>query len=290
MEMEIARIPARSRQQAMDWSLVLLSQGIESTIDYTEQDAPWGLLVSGADHGRAREAIRLYRLENPRWPWQREVLRAGLVFDWGSLAWAGLAVVFYWMSARVDLRSVGMMDAVAAAHGQRWRLFTAVWLHADLGHLATNLVFGTLLLGLAMGIYGTGIGALAAYLAGVGGNLVAWRLSPEPHLGLGASGMVMGALGLLAVHSLVLWRKTPHANKILISGLCGGVMLFLLLGVTPGTDVLAHAGGFAFGLVLGGCLSAVRAGRARPIVNLGAGLGFALLVVLPWWRALTSAG
>ncbi len=87
------------------------------------------------------------------------------------------------------------MDGAAVAHGQWWRLFTAIWLHADLAHLATNATIGLLLLGLAMGRYGTGAGLLAAYLAGAGGNLVAGLISLQPHRSLGASGMVIGCLG-----------------------------------------------------------------------------------------------
>jgi len=176
------------------------------------------------------------------------------------------------------------------AHGQWWRLFTAMWLHADLAHLATNATIGVLLLGLAMGCYGTGAGLLAAYLAGAGGNLVAGLISLQPHRSLGASGMVMGCLGLLAVQSFSLWRQTPQAMKYILSGICGGVMLFILLALTPGTDVLAHLGGFACGLVLGALLSLVSAVAQMPRTNLLSGLLFALLVIVPWWLALRNGG
>ena len=56
-------------------------------------------------------------------------------------------------------------------------------------------------LGFAMGRYGTGTGVLAAFLAGAGGNVAAWLASLEQHRNLGASGMVMGSLGLLAAQS-----------------------------------------------------------------------------------------
>jgi len=176
------------------------------------------------------------------------------------------------------------------AHGQWWRLFTAVWLHADLAHLATNAALGLILLGLAMGHYGTGAGLLAAYLAGAGGNILAGALSLQTHRSLGASGMVMGGLGLLTVHSFSLWRQAPHGLKLVVSGVCGGIMLFVLLALTPGTDVVAHLGGFATGLVLGALLSLVPGIARKPNANLISGLVFALLVIVPWWLALRSAG
>src|SRR5213078_4135285 len=152
--------------------------------------------------------------------------------------------LFYWLQAHLDLQAAGLMHSTAVAHGQWWRLFTAIWLHADLGHLAANASIGLVLLGFAMGRYGTGTGLLASYLAGAGGNVAAWLLSLEQHRNLGASGMVMGSLGLLAAQSLSLWKQDPAARKYLLSGIGGGLMLFILFGLTPGTDVMAHFGGF----------------------------------------------
>lgn len=166
------RIPARSRRQALDWSLVLASQGIAHAVEHDETTG-WALAVAGADHEKAITQIRLYIIENRQWRWRRPVIQPGLFFDWSSAAWVFLNILFFWWSdARADLRTRGMMDGVAVAHGQWWRLFTATWLHAGIPHLALNMVFGFLFLGLVMGRYGPGVGLLAAYLAGAGGNLV----------------------------------------------------------------------------------------------------------------------
>ncbi len=271
----------------MDWGLVLISQGIEATIDYAEDGAGWGLIVAAQDLEPAVKAIRQYKLENRSWPWQQQVFRPGFVFDWGSLTWVVLTCFFFWLNAsRTDLQTVGIMDGAAVARGQWWRLFTAIWLHADPAHLAANLSLGVLLLGLAMGRYGTGIGLLAACLAGAGGNLVAWWLGSEPHRSLGASGLVMGCLGLLAAQSFSLWRQSPHARKFILAGLGAGIMLFVLLGVAPGTDVLAHFGGFVSGLLLGALLSLAPALAQKPTANLLSAFLFLVLVVVPWYRAL----
>src|ERR1043166_5703107 len=145
-----ARIPAHTRRQAMDWSLVLASQGIEHVIEQGEK-AAWALVVAEQDYEASLVAIRQYRVENLRWLWRRPIFKPGLFFDWGSAAWVLLTFVFFWLSeSRADLRSVGMMDGAALAHGEWWRLFTAALLHADLAHLAMNAVFGFVLLGLAM--------------------------------------------------------------------------------------------------------------------------------------------
>jgi rhomboid protease GluP len=283
-------IPARSRRQAMDWSLVLASQGIEHVVGWDERTG-WTLAVAKADYEKALAQIRLYRLENLHWRWRQPVFQPGLFFDWSSLVWVLLNILFFWWSeVRADLRTLGMMDSAAQARGEWWRLFTAAWLHVNSAHLATNMVFGFLFLGLVMGRYGPGVGVLAAYLAGVGGNLFAWWVYGQNHLSLGASGVVTGALGLLAVQSVTLLKR-PNVNtfRLFAAGITGGLLLFVLLGFGPESDVVAHAGGFITGLVLGVPLALAPKFVHRPWLNLAAMILFTILVVVPWWLALTSA-
>lgn len=286
MEPNTTTIPVRSHRHAMEWSLVLVSQGIETTIVQAEDEAGWGLQVSEMDYPRAVQTLRQYRLENRGWPWQQAVFRPGLLFDWASLAWAVLVCLFYLINTLRDVETAGVMDSSALRQGQWWRLFTAMWLHADLAHLATNATLGVLLLGLTMGRYGTGIGLLASYLAGAGGNVIAALFTLQVHRSLGASGLVMGSLGLLAVQSLTLRRQTPHALKYILSGIGGGIMMFVLFALTPGTDVVAHLGGFGCGLILGALLSLAPDLSQRSTPNLLAGALFTLLVLIPWALAL----
>ena len=271
----------------MDWSLVLASQGIEHRIDQDEITG-WTLSVAEADHENALAQIRQYRLENRHWRWRQPVFEPGLFFDWSSLAWVSLNIFFYvWSEARADLRTAGLTDGAALAHGEWWRLFTATWLHADIAHLAANVVFGFMFLGLVLGRYGPGVGLLAASLAGAGGNVLAWLVYGEPHRGLGASGVVMGALGLLAIQSAALLkRRSANTSRLFASGISAGVLLFVFLGVSPGTDVVAHLGGFLCGLLLGLLLALAPPLAQRPRINLVAGVLFAALVILPWWLAL----
>jgi len=290
MEPATARIRARSRRQAMDWSLVLHSQGIEHIVERSAEDGRWELLMSPQDDENAQNAIRLYQAENRYWPWRRKLFKPHLLFDGASLSWAILLCVFYWLEAsQPALRSYGEMDASAVSHAQWWRLFTAMWLHADLAHLASNAVLGVIFLGFSMGRYGTGIGLLAAYLAGAGGNLFAWLVAPQPRFSLGASGMVMGGLGLLAIQSFALWRRDPQARKYILSGILGGVMLFLFLGLSPGSDLLAHAGGFVSGLLFGTILTRLPGTIKSTALNFLCGFLFTALVILPWWLALRSS-
>jgi membrane associated rhomboid family serine protease len=280
-------IPALTRRQAMDWSLVLASQGIEHTL-HRDEATGWTLAVAPADHERALDQIRQYRQENRHWRWRKPFLQPDFYFDWSCLAWVGLNIFFYGLSeTRADLRTAGMVDGAALGHGEWWRLFTATWLHADISHLAMNLVFGFLFLGLVMGRYGPGLGLLAASLAGAGGNLLAWLADTGNHHSLGASGVVTGALGLLSIPSVALWkRRTNHTFRLFTVGILAGLLMFVFLGLSPETDVVAHLGGFIAGLLLGALLTITPRLAHQREVNLAAGILFAILVILPWWRAL----
>ena len=285
-----ACIPTHSRREAMDWSLVLVSQGIETRIDFNEETG-WQLTVPEHELEHARDILRQYEAENRRWPWRQRIPGRSMLFDWGSMAWVMLICFFFWLQTHsgFDLRTAGLMDSAAVSRGEWWRLFTAIFLHADIGHLAMNATIGLFLLGLTMGSLGTGWGLLAAYLAGAGGNLVVWILDSAGHRSLGASGMVMGCLGLLAMQTFSLRRTNRNTLKNALSGIAGGAMLLVLFGFDPSSDVLAHVGGFGSGLILGALFPSTNRLTRSKFWNFCAGLTFCLLVIYPWWLAFSGA-
>ena len=285
-----AIIPVRTERQAMDWSLVLVSQGIEATIERDLETNLW-LVVEAPDYQRALQAIRQYRTENRHRAWRQQLPWTGLVFDWRSLLPLLFLIFLFAVQAtgRGDLNAAGMMNNKAVHSGEWWRLFTAVTLHGDLTHLVANVTTGLLLLGLAMGTVGPGMGLLAAFLAGVGGNLAGLLFYPETHRGLGASGMMMGALGLLAAQWLVLLRHGLTPRQLAARGVLSGCLLLVLLGFSPAgnVDVLAHVAGFVTGLALGAGLTLCPPGLTHGIWS--DRIAAVLCMVLTggtWWLAL----
>jgi membrane associated rhomboid family serine protease len=139
-----------------------------------------------------------------------------------------------------------------------------------------------------MGRYGPGLGLLAAYLAGVGGNLATGWIHEATLRGLGSSGVVMGALGLLTFPALIV-PKQPNANvfKLIVGGLLAGILIFVMIGVNPETDVIAHLGGFITGWLMSVMLTRFPRFAHSPQSNLAAGILFTLLVLVPWWLAWT---
>lgn len=247
-----AFIAAYSERQAMDWSLVLASQDIATTIIHPDAEH-WGLLVSPGDYMRAIGAIRQFRLENRGWKWQHDLPWTGVTFHFGSLVWCFWLILIQQLSLGQlpQLRSTWIFDKIAVQHGEWWRAFTAIFLHADLAHLCANLATGFILFGLAMARYGAGPALLCSFLAGAIGNAAGFLIYPEPYKGLGASGMVMGALGLLAAQPLLDLRTRRLQITSMIRGMLAGALLFVLLGTDPTSDVAAHLGGFAGGVFIG---------------------------------------
>jgi membrane associated rhomboid family serine protease len=283
-------ISAYSKRQVMDWSLVLASQDIPATIIQTAE-AGWALVVEPQDYERALGAIRQYRVENRHWAWRQPIPWSGATFHYGAVGWCFLLILVHWLTLNrlPDFAMAGALNSTKALNGEWWRVFTAILLHNDLGHLLANTTIGLLLFGLAMARYGAGVGLFAAYLAGVMGNLAGLWLHPKPYVGLGASGMVMGALGLITIPPFSHWSSHPRALKQLLQAAFASIMLFVLLGVAPSSDVIAHLGGFVAGAILGVALNfrpatALRDWRFTTV----AWVVFATLVTLTGWLALKA--
>ena len=251
-----AEISVRSKRQAMDWSLVLASQDIDVEIARDLENNAFVLVVDEKDQERARHAIEQYRKENQRNHSLLEFSKERFDFHPEGLWWCLVMVVFFVL--QMDLRVLetsGIMDSTRVSQGEWWRLVTATCLHQDLGHLASNLTFGFLFLGLAIPRYGGGVCALVAILSGAFGNYFGLCLRTEDFKGLGASGSVMGRLGLLAMQTWPGWVRLGEWRRATLSSLGGGAALLMLIGTDPRSDVLAHIGGFVAGCALGSLIA-----------------------------------
>jgi membrane associated rhomboid family serine protease len=294
MQPDFAIIPARTERQAMDWSLVLVSQGIEAVIERDAEANRWLLVIHEPDYPRAVDALKRYLAENKTPRWQQTLPVVGMLFDWRVLGFLVFLILLFVMEAsgRSNLHSAGLMDNHAVHAGQWWRLFTAVTLHGDVAHLAANVSTGLLMVGLAMGAYGYGVGLLTSYLAGVGGFLAGLIFLPETHRSLGASGLVLGALGLLAAQWVAYVRHGLTRKDLAARGILSGCLLLMLLGLSPqeNVDVLAHVAGFVSGLLLGAALAFCPPKFVHAPWTNRCALALTLAFVLvPWWFALRHA-
>ena len=247
----------------------------------------WLLRVEPDALDRARAVVLEYRRENRRFAWHRTAVAAR------SLSWNPL--VLSWILVLIALhgllppalRSAGWVEVAAVRQqGQWWRLFTATWLHADEAHLASNVGTAFFTMGFAMGRYGPGTALCLSLVAGAVANVPGALLRDPGARALGASGVLMAALGLLVGHAVVWWRVSRHASKPVWISLGAGVFLFLSLAVNPVSDVLAHAGGFVGGILLGALAAWFRWGRFEKRWA----LVYAVLAAGPWLCAWAARG
>ena len=171
--------------------------------------------------------------------------------------WALALLVMFIFQQRDPWMEDRLMNSTEGLFGRHewWRPFTALFLHADLGHLAGNITIGGLFCMTVTSLVGAWRGWFLILLSGVAGNiLTTWFHSPDPYFSLGASTATFGALGILVGAGLrEVWDSHRLSSlKSLIGPVGGGVALLFLWGVSGGTtDVMAHFMGWGAGCVLG---------------------------------------
>jgi membrane associated rhomboid family serine protease len=174
------------------------------------------------------------------------------------LLW-GLAVfaVFLCQSAGGGKwEEAGALDTQAVfSRGEWWRLGTALFLHADFGHLVANEISGIFTFSAVVSTIGRARGWLLVAIASLAGNLAISALYfPGPYVSLGASTAIFAGLGLLVGRAVRVvsgeggrrrWRPVflPLATGITLLGLFGAG--------GKEVDVGAHLSGFCAGVILG---------------------------------------
>ena len=143
---------------------------------------------------------------------------------------------------------------LAVSQGEIWRLFSAMFVHADIVHLFGNMFF-LLIFGLrAEEMFGVDEYMLIYFLSGLAGGLLTLGLWPPDSLSVGASGAIFGMLG-----ATIIYPRRAIGQSI-ISGLVYAFFLFFL-NLGQNVNYLAHLGGLAVGLSMGYVLALSRKPR-----------------------------
>jgi membrane associated rhomboid family serine protease len=286
-------------------AFMLYAVGIASAI--ARDGSEFILLVDVDDTPAAGEHLHLYeqeRLVRPPPPPPPPKLHPHALK--GSIAYAlVLYFVAYAISNglwRLDAFDVGELNAGLVQHGQWWRVWTALTLHLDILHLASNIAFGMWFGYLASRLIGVGNAWLLVVLGAGFANWVEGYFGPPGHLSVGASTAVFTALGLLSGYS---WRTRlayPQRWALRWAPLVAGAVLLSWTGTggesidQPGSggagltvDVLAHALGFVVGLGAGAAAALQAVSRVLDRVPQWlAGLLALVPLALAWIRALGS--
>ncbi len=180
------------------------------------------------------------------------------------VTWVLLLVnVVIWLGAwaaggsedRQVLLDFGAMFGPLIADGEYWRLFTAMFLHVGIAHLAFNgfwlAIFGTLV----EGAYGHARFLFIYMAAGLTGSVASYLLNSIA-VGAGASGAIFGVLGALAAYFAAQRKILGETAKRSMMGVLVLAGINLACGFsTPGIDNMAHLGGFVAGVALGFALA-----------------------------------
>jgi rhomboid protease GluP len=286
-QVEAALAVAGDRAAAEEWSLVLVAEGLNPSIHRTQ--AGFAVSVPMIEAEAAGRALESYRREQltPDAPPPEPVDRIGQPERFVAVV-VGLALVMFFSvtgprDPAVAWFAEGSADASRVLGGELWRTVTALCLHADLGHVLSNALFGTLFLAAACAGFGPGVALALTLAAGAGGNLANAIFHGPDHISVGASTAVFGAVGLLGGRGVALRIRRGEIGMRMWVPIAAGLALVAMLGTGDRSDVWAHLFGFLSGGFLGIPASLAWAKPASTPVQIGA-LALSGALVLYSWR------
>lgn len=139
--------------------------------------------------------------------------------------------------------------------GEWWRIFTSMFLHIGIMHLAMNMYVLLIIGMLTERVFGHWGFLLLYVLAGIGGSFMSLTLHPGL-VSAGASGAIFGLYGGLFAF-LLMDRRFLSRQLIKSQVTSAGIFIAynLVYGLKPGIDLSAHGGGLAAGFVFGAWLT-----------------------------------
>jgi membrane associated rhomboid family serine protease len=149
-----------------------------------------------------------------------------------------------------------MMDKVALAAGELWRMWTVTLVHAPLQVMPLHLLFNLYALWLAgpfvERLYGRGMFLVLYLLFAAGGSLGTFAFGAGQY-GVGASGAIFGLFGLLFAVQVIHRPVLDRQSRAFLGQMGGLIAINLLIGfVFGGTiDNWAHIGGLFAGVWIG---------------------------------------
>ena len=174
------------------------------------------------------------------------------------------------------LFDMGAMQPIAVADGQFWRLFTAMFLHAGLLHVALNAYFFWLFGRMVEASFGRTWMVLIYVVAGFLASVASYAFGPVTTLAVGASGAISGVFGAFIAYN---YRRRQHAMNAANLRLALTVIVLnavIAIGYSS-IDWRAHVGGLVAGFALGYLADSSGPARQRAVVRFA---GVATLVVI----------
>lgn len=182
------------------------------------------------------------------------------------------------------LFDMGAMQPIAVADGQFWRLFTAMFLHVGLLHIALNAYFFWLFGRMVEASFGRTWMVLIYVVAGFLASVASYAFGPVTTLAVGASGAISGVFGAFIAYN---YRRRQHAMNAANLRLALTVIVLnavIAIGYSS-IDWRAHVGGLVAGFALGYLADSSGPARQRAVVRFaGVATLVAIGIALVLWR------
>jgi membrane associated rhomboid family serine protease len=180
---------------------------------------------------------------------------------------------------------LGAMQPIAVASGQFWRLFTAMFLHAGILHIALNAYFFYLFGRTVEGSFGRTWMVVIYLVSGFVASVASYAFGPVTTLAVGASGAIAGVFGAFIAYAYRRRHMAMHAANLRMA-LTVIVLNALIAFGYRAIDWRAHVGGLIAGFVIGYLADQPPAQQRRSLaiggVTVLAGIGVALVL----WRTV----
>jgi membrane associated rhomboid family serine protease len=182
------------------------------------------------------------------------------------------------------LFDLGAMAPPAVANGQFWRLFTAMFLHAGLLHVALNAYFFWLFGRVVESVFGRTWMLLIFLVSGFLASVASYAFGPVLALAVGASGAISGVFGAFIAYNYR--RRHLAANAANLRMALTVIVLNAFIAVAYSSiDWRAHVGGLVAGFALGYLADDAVPARQRGVARFaGIATLVALGIALVVWR------
>lgn len=191
--------------------------------------------------------------------------------------------------ALVDLGALYSPD-VLIGH-EYWRLFTSMFLHGGLIHVAFNMWALWVVGGFVEATLGRLKFLIVYFVSGFAGSVLVLVAAPVNSLVVGASGAIFGVFGALAVHAY-LNRGRDFQSRALLNNVLLILVLNLVFSFTAGfVSWQAHIGGLVAGAAM--MYTFMLGGKKDPRGRLDRSdlvsviIIVVVLVAITWWRVTT---
>lgn len=183
-----------------------------------------------------------------------------------------------------SLVELGALQPYLIANGQYWRLFTAMFLHAGLLHIAFNAYALWLFGQFVESTFGTRRMLLIFFVSGFLASVASYAFGPPQTVGVGASGAIFGIFGAFVAYHFR--RRELAASAASLRWAMTMILLNAFLAFSiRGIDWRAHLGGLVGGFLIGTAIEGFGPRRTRALVSvLGVGVLIVVGIGLVLWR------